>query len=254
MMPETLDYDRMPPPPLSGWAVGSIVAGVVSILLLPIPLVPGLIGWLVGNAGLRDTDRPERRGDRLAKIGRRMSIVAMPLSIVVFAVTAVWLVRTARASVDAMYCRYNIQKIGWAVRAYAMEDAGDHFPPDLDAAFLHDEFNPVVLACPAGPEVPPQPGERILLGNNCSYVYLGAGLTDAAPAGAILAYELPGHHDRVGSGGGNVLYVGGLVEFVSPSVLKTIMTNHRNTPPGQPVLATPAPPPTTKPTTRGNVP
>lgn len=120
-------------------------------------------------------------------------------------------------------CASNLRQIGQLLLLYSNDDRGRRFPPDLATAVRSPLFADEVVAshifcCPAT-QAPPAPGIRPadwadLLNDrrHNSYIYLGAGLTNAVGAETVLVVEYLDNHP---GGGGNVLYGDGHVDWLN---------------------------------------
>jgi prepilin-type processing-associated H-X9-DG protein len=101
------------------------------------------------------------------------------------------------------------------VLLYARDHNGK-YPLKLDD-LLEVDINPEVLVCPESNDTYATGATTkavladLAKGGHCSYVYLGAGLSEPCDPAMILAHEKPGHHNDPGM---NVLFGDGHVEWV----------------------------------------
>jgi hypothetical protein len=100
----------------------------------------------------------------------------------------------------------------------------------LIALFRHGEITPEVFTC-ASSDIRKAHGATqeeivtsMLSGDHFSYAWTGSGLTFAAPADVILAFDLELHvpQDNVTTTGMNVLFADGTVDFVDEKTAKAI--------------------------------
>ena len=212
-----LDYNTAPPPRTdwSPWIVFG--CGVAAAGLFFIPLLPGLVGWLTANRFFREEDRPDRPGRNRARAGWWLSLASMPVSLLGFA-TVIAHPHHHRPAANIIKCGSNLRALGQSIRMYAVDDPGRFFPPNLEIAWRDTDLWPEAFVCPISDLDLPAPGDSIVAGTNCDYVYLAACLTDYAPASAVLAYERPGNHKN----GGSVLYGDGSIYFKSNAELQAI--------------------------------
>ena len=91
-------------------------------------------------------------------------------------------------------CVNNLRQIGLACLMYANEHA-NQFPDTLSEVLRDEDITPEVFVCPSSNDTPANgPTTQALVANltaggHLSYIYVGKGLTSAAPATAVLAYE-----------------------------------------------------------------
>jgi hypothetical protein len=135
----------------------------------------------------------------------------------------------AREEANRIKCASNLRQIGQAAFLYA-NDHGGQLPPDFPTLFQTADLYPEVFACPSsdaekatGPTTQ-QVAASLLSGNHLSYAWTGAGLTTAAPADVILAFDLERHvpKDSEKTTGINVLIIDGSVTFVNEATAKAI--------------------------------
>src|SRR5207253_10913636 len=114
-------------------------------------------------------------------------------------------------------CNSNLRQIGQGMMLYANENGG-RYPNDFGELLVTQDLTSSSFICGSTNDLPAWgPTTRaaaaaLLAGDHCSYIYLGKGFTNAAPAAQIMAYEPLGHHPN----GTSFLYGDGRVDFVSP--------------------------------------
>ncbi|MDB5298202.1 MAG: hypothetical protein JWO31_4185 [Phycisphaerales bacterium] len=129
-------------------------------------------------------------------------------------------------------CGSNLRQIAMTCIIYAQANGG-RFPDSVASLHEGSDLTAEVYNCPSSNAIRAQgPTTRAtadLLRDSppagapdcCqSYVYVGAGLTTAAPADAVLAYELPVNH---AGAGGNVAFADARVEWHSAKSLNAIV-------------------------------
>lgn len=72
-----------PSQPTSGWAIASLVVGILAILAAFVPGAGllGLAAIFFGDFGRRETDRGTASGSGIAQAGRILGVVALALAI-----------------------------------------------------------------------------------------------------------------------------------------------------------------------------
>jgi prepilin-type processing-associated H-X9-DG protein len=99
---------------------------------------------------------------------------------------------------------------------YANEYGG-HYPDKVEKLLTYEDIAPEAFVCPATSDTPAPVGSNPSLtaassltsGGHFSFVYVAAGLTNTAPANAVLAYEPMANHRT----GANFLWGDGHVSF-----------------------------------------
>jgi hypothetical protein len=115
-------------------------------------------------------------------------------------------------------CSMNLSQIGLAISLYC-RDNNQQFPSDLAALLLTEDASADMFICPASTDfvlpdaTAQQQAATLLSGRHCSFIYVGAGMTSATNADALVAFELPDNHGK--SAGGNVLHAGGYVTWLA---------------------------------------
>jgi hypothetical protein len=122
-------------------------------------------------------------------------------------------------------CSSNLERIGMHAIFYATVHAGG-FPGRLDE--LLDELKPEDFIAPFTSDTPAtgpttrDVAAQLSAGGHCSYLYLGKGLTTAAPPGTVLAYEPLSNH-QYNIRGVHVLYTDGTVFFIPERQAKRLI-------------------------------
>jgi prepilin-type processing-associated H-X9-DG protein len=125
----------------------------------------------------------------------------------------------AREAANRAKCGNNLRQISLACMMYANGERNGDFPDKLERLVngpSAQALTPDVFVCPAGKETPPNgssPSQFAADVSNpahLSYVYVGANLTNAAPARAVLLYEPLTEH----MGGANFAFADASVQFV----------------------------------------
>jgi prepilin-type processing-associated H-X9-DG protein len=119
-----------------------------------------------------------------------------------------------RASANKIKSANNLRQIGLAIQTYS-NGHGGAYPDTFGTLLVNEDITPAVFDSP-GSDAMPATGPTIqalvadlAAGGNCSYVYLGHGLSGNVPSNAVVAYEDP----AIWPDGANVLYGDGRVEF-----------------------------------------
>jgi prepilin-type processing-associated H-X9-DG protein len=123
----------------------------------------------------------------------------------------------ARETANRVKCASNERLIGIAILVYSNENKGK-YPPDVGALLLTQNITPEVFTCPSSDNAL-SPGLRAKkldeqaawVNDNSSYVYVGAGMTNAAGANAVVLYEKADNHENDGM---NILFGDGHVEWL----------------------------------------
>ena len=200
----------------NGLAVGSLVAGVIGLV---VPLL-GLVGVVLGVLGLRRARDPGIGGRGLAIAGISTGAVGLVLSSCLVLMPAILLpsLNRAREQANRIKCASNLRQIGMAAQMYAADNK-TQFPPDFQTLLQKTDLTPDVFVCPTTDHTPApgasasQQAQNLGAGPHLSYAYAGSGLTSAAPPDAILAYEVPDNHGGGPGPGANFVYADGHVEW-----------------------------------------
>jgi len=132
------------------------------------------------------------------------TLMELLLVICIFALTVVVLapvVRLTKERAHRINCANNLRLLSLGLHMYAA-DHRDEFPPDLGELYPGYVKSDKTFICPAGraggtPE-------------NLGYIYV-AGLKESSPQDEVIVRDGDGNH---GGRGGNVLRVGGSVEWL----------------------------------------
>jgi prepilin-type processing-associated H-X9-DG protein len=234
----------LPVLPTSRLAVASLVVGIVAVVTMCfIPILPGAAAMALAIPALGRTGPQKLAGRGFAIAGLTLGAVALMISILSL---AFWLpiLNQGREAANRTSCAGNLQLLGQSLRQYAIDGDGS-FPPDLDTLVANAGFDAQMLVCSSSQEEA-DPGSALTYGENLSYIYIGGGMSDDAPATAVLAYEELNNHDRDGA---NFLFADGSVRFIPQSEARGMIDQLKAgvNPPS------PAPPaPSTLPTMPGN--
>jgi hypothetical protein len=115
--------------------------------------------------------------------------------------------------------------IGQACALYA-NDNGGQFPPHFGA--IMEDVTPGCFVCIASHDTPATgPTTQAILADfakpgRCSYIYLAAGLTTAAPANTPIACDRPENHRGKGI---HVLYADGTTTWLDKKQAKAFLAN-----------------------------
>jgi prepilin-type processing-associated H-X9-DG protein len=122
----------------------------------------------------------------------------------------------ARETANRVKCASNMRQIGMACLLYANDNKGK-YPPDMGTMLKTQDIVADVFLCPSsGNQIPNDlRGANVdvlaaWVNANASYVYVGAGLKNDAPAETVVLYEKKEDHDEDGM---NILYGDGHVEW-----------------------------------------
>ena len=122
----------------------------------------------------------------------------------------------ARESALRSKCAANLWQIGQGVMLYA-EKNGGKLPMGFDPLISDVQLSTDLFVCPGSADEKAIGADvRATLADfgekgRCSYVYVGAGMTNRVKGDVVVAYERFENHDK---GGMNVLYVEGRVKGV----------------------------------------
>ena len=217
---------------IAGWAAGgALLSGLGAMLfgeaLLVVALVLGVTAIMAGILGLTETVRLQKPRLPVAASGRggmELAVAGIILGGLALAgVIALPSMNRAACGSTRIKCGSNLRQIGQALRQYAIDDIRHGlFPPSMDVLVAESDLVPEVLTCPlSGTQSGPPP---FVVGKNCDYRYLGAGLADTLPPGVVLGTCDPTHHDNEGA---NVLFGDGSVRWLTTSELLDALTESR---------------------------
>jgi hypothetical protein len=123
------------------------------------------------------------------------------------------------------WCAKNLRQIGLACLVYANEHS-NQYPDSLGVVLRDEDIVSDVFVCPDTTDTRARGATtqamvaNLTAGGHLSYIYVGKGLTSAASATAILAYEPLANHKGEGS---EVLYADGHLEFQIPMTARKII-------------------------------
>ena len=154
------------------------------------------------------------------------TVAGLLIALVLAVALALPAIGRPRPSANVIKCASNLRQIGQAMLLYA-NDNGGAYPDEFDALIETQDITPAVFICPACTDTRAtgattrQVLTNLHAGRHLSYVYCGKGLTAAAPAAAILAFDASTWHDPngkvdgfPGDGGRNFLYADGHVAYL----------------------------------------
>lgn len=179
-----------------------------------------------------DYDNPKDAEPKMS--GWRVVLLCCAGALILFVVGFLLFIPTlGRASETAnrIKCGNCLRQIGLAAEIYARNHGGA-LPPDLIALYRHHDgdITPEVFTCPSSEVFEAQGANQdeivaeMLSGDHLSYTWTGTGLTTAAPADVIVAFdiEMHGPKDNATTTGMNVLFADGNVSFVIEADAKAI--------------------------------
>lgn len=169
----------MPPPAAgtSGWAVTSLVLGILSFI---IPFLGSLAAIITGAVGIQKTG-PGRAGGRGMAIAGLCMGIASVLTGVLVTLILLPAMSAAREAANQIKCQANLRSIGAAWITYTVEHRGA-IPPAIDSANLGSYLGSVPV-CP----VDGQPYHYVKPTET-----LDKDIRDASAR--VIAYDDPQHH------------------------------------------------------------
>jgi prepilin-type processing-associated H-X9-DG protein len=215
-------YDQLGPPPTSGWAVASLICGI----LFCIPL-SALAAIVFGIIGIVETKSGRKKGFGMALAGLILGLLVGPVVLIAILLPSL---NRAREVANRVKCASNMRQIGQAIQLYANQYHGE-YPPDLPTLLKAESvISPNVFVCPSSNDTNATGPGDLDSGGHDSYVYLGKGLTTsiADPTLPVL-YEVDTHHVN----GANFLFTDGHVEFMNKNQEAAILSRANNRVPGQ---------------------
>jgi prepilin-type processing-associated H-X9-DG protein len=232
-------------PRTDGLSIASLVAGCA----ICVPFIAGILAIVFGIIGLKRTRSPHVRGRGFAIAGLVLGIVnivgASAYLLLMLAIMFPSLNR-ARETANRVKCASNMRQIGQALMLYAMENDGQ-YPETLPPLIVTQDITAHVFCCPTTADTPTtattadEIAEDFEAGGHLSYVYVGQGFGNDAPARAVILYEPLTNHNGDGT---NVLYGDGSVAFVNAQQAQTMILQLEsgNNPPNSDPTATPTGP------------
>ena len=207
-------YGGYQPPPrqeTNGLAIASLVFGIVGMV---IPLIPSVVGIILGILGLRKTKDPRVGGKGLAVAGICVSAASFIMLGCMISILLPSLNR-ARETANRVKCASNMRQIGQALLLYGNDNRGV-YPPDFPPLLLTQDITSEVFVCPSSNDSRADPNTTVqqqagVLHQHCSYKYL-PGHNYNASADTVIAYEPLTNHDGDGA---NFLFGDGHVEWIS---------------------------------------
>jgi prepilin-type processing-associated H-X9-DG protein len=204
-------------PKSSGLAIAALVCGIVGLI---VPGV-GLVGLILGIIALAQRKTPADPGKGMAIGGivtGGLSLLCVPALLISILLPSL---NRAREAANRIKCASNMRQIGLGLKLYANEFGGREYkyPPDLAHVLVSQDITADVFVCPSSnddrmPQGTPVAQYAQLLQHGsgcCSYIYV-PGLTDSAPADAVLLYEPIANHDGDGA---NFLFADGHVDWLT---------------------------------------
>ncbi len=207
----------------AGLATGALVCGIVGLVPFCFPV--GLVGLILGIVAVVKASRqPDEYGGTGRAVGGictgAVGFLVWP--VILTMMLSVMLPSFVRARELAMrsVCAANLQGIGNAMQIYANTNQ-DAFPPDFNTLIASGSVSPGQFICPSSED---DAGSR----NGAYVVNLAGGVPEEelrtcyeyiegqktnADSRNVLVYEKANSHDEEG---GNVLFVDGHTEFVTP--------------------------------------
>lgn len=121
----------------------------------------------------------------------------------------------SRPIANRRLCSTHLRQIGLACTVYASE-SGHMFPDSLSPLIANEGLGAYGFVCPGSTDIkakgstPAEEAAGLTEPGCCSYVYVGAALTDRSSPNCAVAWEDPANHNMEGA---NVLYADGSVRF-----------------------------------------
>jgi prepilin-type processing-associated H-X9-DG protein len=206
------------PPKTSGWAIASLVCGI----LFCIPL-SALLAIVFGIVGIVETKGGRKKGFGMALAGLILGLLVGPVVLIAILLPSL---NRARETANRVKCASNMRQIGQAMLLYANDNMGK-YPPDLPTLLKNEDIAASIFLCPSSGETAANGPADLESGGHDSYVYLGKGLTESSDQNLPTLYEVDAHHID----GANFLFVDGHVEFIPKSQEAAILSRRNNPPP-----------------------
>jgi prepilin-type processing-associated H-X9-DG protein len=206
----------------NGLAIASLICGIIGFCF---PIIPGLVGVILGILGLQKTRDPRVKGRGLAIAGISVSAVALVISLIgsiMFLSVLLPSIKMGRETANRVKCASNMRQIGQAILLYANENKG-HYPPDLLIILKTQDITTPVFVCPSAPETagpPVTPQTTSLPQGSVSYIYVGQNLTSGASRTDLVLFEPFTNHNNDGT---NMLMGDGSVQWITKAQAQPII-------------------------------
>ena len=196
-------YPFGPSPPTSGWAITSLICGLLGC----VPLVASVLAVVAGVLGLRQTRGGKAAGRGMAVTGLALGILGIALVLPVEAQIFTARLERGRESASQALCASRLQRLGQALQQYAPAH-GNRFPDRLEALVAAGAVPADALLCPAGRD------------SSAPYLYAASGMSANNDKDLVLVYEPLSNHDRKGM---HVLFADGRIQFISRAKAQVIL-------------------------------
>jgi predicted Zn finger-like uncharacterized protein/prepilin-type processing-associated H-X9-DG protein len=217
-------YGGYQPPPQqesNGLAVASLIFGIIGLF---IPVIPSIVGVILGILGLKKTKDPRVGGKGLAIAGIAVSCASFLMLGCMMSILLPSLNR-ARETANRVKCASNLRQIGQALLLYSNENRG-RYPADFQRLLTTQDITSEAFCCPSTNATPAAPGgtpqqQAAALHQHCTYIYI-PGLNNAASAQTVVAYEPLDNHDGDGA---NFLFGDGHVSWETKQTAAAMIKN-----------------------------
>ena len=148
---------------------------IFGIIGLFIPLIPSLVGIILGIIGLNRTKDPRIGGKGLAIAGISVSVASIFLGGCMISILLPSLNR-ARETANRVKCASNLRQIGQALLLYGNDNRGV-YPPDFPPLLLTQDITAEVFVCPStntnrADQNATVQQQAAVLHQHCNYIYL----------------------------------------------------------------------------------
>lgn len=214
-----------PPPhrPTSGWALASLIVGIVGFC---VPVLGGVIATITGIIGIIRTRDGKLGGRGMAVAGLVLGMISLlivgPLGVAGY----VGYRAEKHEQVQRAACKQNMTRLGDCLLAYAKSHDG-RFPDRLEQLVRSGSPPPAsAFVCPDDDKTPPAATpfstmeSDIASGRHCSYLYTGKGVTQNDDPETVILYEPLANHQRAGM---HVLRVDGRVNWLDPDEAQEVL-------------------------------
>ncbi|HEX2971330.1 MAG TPA: DUF4190 domain-containing protein [Tepidisphaeraceae bacterium] len=208
--------------------VGDIIGLVLGILICLSWPTLSVLAIVFGIIGYRRAKHLGLDGAIDAGIGLTAGILGIALTLfMILAAIEIGRQCAPDGRPNRIKCQFTLHRIGSACHAYAKEHGGQ-YPLRLDQLYTADHLEPRDFICPTTEDTPASgntPAEVVAAlaqPGHCSYVYLGAGLTPAAPPNTVLAYEKFTNHEKRGM---HILYANRQIVWLDAKAAEKFITN-----------------------------